>query len=317
MYNYFFKIANIAFEIKSNLNLNSMLETPQPFGLHANYFLDYYTKSDINCKIIIEHRKGEEFSLSVFKDVLEIKGDLSPMNQDSYNPQFRVLGNRGVVNRYILHCLEKLGNNLILHACAVRNSSNKLCIGIGGSGSGKSAFVSNSLICGWELIASEHVIINEDLTIYKGNVYDNSSLIGAKYVESNLPELSIFKERKISEPTDAKILIDYSPKSIPEVSLCLKDYDMYVTLLCFGNNQFKLPRIIEDIDFLHRTFQINSSEKISFPFIFHNSILETNLNGAPTIRTKIYNTLLDNAHSKILLGGDSKDFQNLFITLDN
>jgi hypothetical protein len=314
MNKYYFTVANVSFCVISNISFDDILNTPFPYSLHANYDLVLdKVSSNIKCTIEVIHNNSKDISVTESPYKLQLNGDFSAMYKAGYNPQFNLFGNRGIINKYILHSLEKYGGNSILHACAVLDKEYNLCIGIGGSGSGKSVFVGAALSNGWKLIATEHVIIGGDnLVAYSGNKFDNSSVLGAEKMSSSSLDIIIHWDRTISDPTDKKILVDYSSYSGIENRITLKKYRVTLVSLCFGNDNFKLAKNIDDNDYIYRLLQINSSEKITFPLIFGNVIAECPLNGSPKIRTEICSRLINSADSIVLQGGDKNDFDNFF-----
>lgn len=310
-YKFNFRITDIDINVESNIDI--FLQEPEPFNLHINYFIQAQNvnRSRKFYKIIILHKEENSIELTFKDDVFTIIGDLSPMLQEGYNKQFSLFGNKGVINRFILHLIETDLNAAVFHGCAVQHpETNKTLIGFGASGSGKSTFIANALKVGWKLIASEHIIIDNKLNIFKGNEYDNVSPLGLDFLRNNLREAVIYSDKKLVEPVGEKVFVNFHKYSISDLSLSLNTAKSTIVVLNFGNNKIPEAMAIQDKDFLLRVLQITSSEKITFPPIFGDTIFKINLNGNCDIRSVVINKLIEHTAGAVVLGGNYESFES-------
>lgn len=304
-----FSVAGINYCILSNFDIKNLLLDPQPYNLHINYLIRTKTPSkDFFTISILKNTKKLDIRTSDKK--LRISGDINPMFSNGYNPQFGLFGNKGIIHRFILHTLERSTSISAIHAAAIIHpTKHKICIAVGASGSGKSVFTSNALKIGWKLIATEQVLVGINGEIFRGNHHDNTSPKAVNFIENELKDAVIFKEKMLVEPVGSKVFIDLSKYSTDQESLNLKHGNFTLVVLNFGNGQHKSGSKIIDEDFLLRILQQTASEKICSPAIFNNQIFDLNLNGSPENRTTIVNSLIAKSKNKVVLGGDYLDFE--------
>lgn len=310
MYEYNLKISFINVKIQSNLDLASFINSYEPYNICINYYIGKHEPAEESYKIVINNDQNKKVKVSYGDKVLTISGDITPMLKDNYNKQFSLFGNKGIINRFFLHIFEEEYNAITLHGCAIKHPiTDKIIIGIGPSGSGKSTFISNALKKGWKLIATEHVIIDEQFNIYKGNVYDNISPYGIDFIRENLKDTYIYENKKLIEPLGEKIFVNYEKYSVNEENLKLNSDNSSLIILNFkkdGANRIEL----NDMDFLLRMLQIASSEKIVYPLTFCNELVDGNLNGNINVRNKMIDKIMNSNMKKIILSGNYNDFEN-------
>lgn len=309
MFEYNLKVAFIDIKIQSNLDISKFINSPEPYGLCINYYIRDIENKEEAYKIIIDNEKSEKVNVSYNNKTLLIRGNINPMMEENYNKQFSIFGNKGIINRFILHILENEFKAIALHGCAIKHpKTDKIIIGIGPSGSGKSTFISNALKNRWELIATEHVIIDEDFNLYKGNVYDNISPYALDFIKENLEKTVIFENKRLIEPLGEKIFINYEKYGVHEEKLKLNLDNASFVILNFKKESIGQIELM-DMDFLLRMIQIAASEKITFPLIFCNEILANNLNGNVELRNKVIDKILKSNIKKIILSGNYQDFE--------
>jgi len=305
-----FSIAKSNYRVISNFDVHSLLFDPQPYNLHINYLIKNKIpqKSFFTISILKSNKK---LSIVYSARVLKISGNINPMFTKGYNPQFGLFGNKGLINRFILHTLEHSASISIIHACAIIHpSNNNVCIAIGASGSGKSVFVSNALKIGWGLIATEQVLISTDREVFLGNQYDNVSPKAIDFIEKELKEAVVQKNKTLVEPIGSKIFVDLSKYSTKKISTKLRNGNFTLIVLNFGDYSNKTGSKIIDNDFILREMQYRTSEKICSPIIFNDKIFDLSFNGNPDNRTFIVNSLIAKAKDKIVLGGNYSDFES-------
>jgi len=314
-YVYELTIAHLPFRVSANIDIGNLIFNSEPYSLYINYDISIGLDTNlINLKVYeieIINMLNKDITVSYKQKKIVVSGDLSSLFDTQHNRQFSLFGNKGIFNRVILHILESNHNSCAFHGCAVKHpETNKTLIGLGFSGSGKSVFVSNALKCGWKLVATECVIINNELEIFKGNTFDNVSPKAIEFIENNLHNAKIFYDKKLIEPIEQKTFISYSKYGIKNnYYTIIPSSHLSIIILNFGNSNMGIHSIT-DMDFLLRMLQITASEKIVFPLIFDDEILNTRLNGNPKIRTDIINKLLRHSTENIILGGNYQFFEN-------
>jgi len=304
-----FSVAGINYRIQSNFDVKNLLFNPQPYNLHINYLIKEKTPSK-NYFMISILKSTKKLDIQTSNKKLRISGNIDPMFSNDYNPQFGLFGNKGIINRFILHTLEHSAGISTIHAAAIIHpTKHSVCIAVGSSGSGKSVFTSNALKIGWKLIDTEQFLVNANGKVLTGNCYDNVSPKAIKFIENGLEDAVIFKEKMLIEPIDSKVFVNLSKYSTSLNKFRLKQKNFTLIVLNFGNDQHRFGSKIIDNDFLLRVIQQTASEKICYPLIFNDRIFNLNLSGNPESRSIVVNSLIAKAKDKIILGGDYLDFE--------
>ena len=102
-----YQIGKIIFEITLNsekYKISDLFDEPQPYNLYINYHILKCNEGKVNEKIII--KDGNDTSIMVKEDSLIITTNISKIVQKNYNHQFSLFGNKGIIQKYILHILE-------------------------------------------------------------------------------------------------------------------------------------------------------------------------------------------------------------------
>ena len=308
-----YKIRGIVFEIvlhSDKYKISDLFNEPQPYNLYINYHIVKCKKDDTtNEKIIIND--NDNTSVKIEDGNFIINANVSKLVQKNYNHQFSLFGNKGIVQKYILYILETKYNSIIFHGCALKNKRDEIIIGLGGSGSGKSVLINLALQKGWELISTEQTIINNDMYIYKGNIFDNVSPLSEESVRENLPKAIIFPEKRLIEPIGQKIFVDMSSYQMKNDKIKMDLNKLTIINVDFKGKNEKIVNI-KDKDYLLRLLQISASDKISFPAIIENSFIEFPYIGNAKIKNDIINNLIKSNAKKIILSNGFTGF-NLFL----
>ena len=118
-----YQICGIVFEIELHSKkyiISDLFEEPEPYNLYINYnILKCIETEKIDEKIIINDAKITSIALN--QEGLIINTDISSIVKKDYNHQFSLFGNKGVVQKYILHILESKYNRIVFHGCALIN----------------------------------------------------------------------------------------------------------------------------------------------------------------------------------------------------
>ena len=139
---------------------------------------DYYPPPGLDGYFYIFDYKGIKPNVSIVEDNIVAIGDWSKLEEDTVDKRYTLLGNQGLLFRFILITLERKHGIYSFHACALYNEeSNEMLFALGERGSGKSALLLSALDKSlFQLFATEivHVgIAGEDITFYKGTLRNN------------------------------------------------------------------------------------------------------------------------------------------------
>lgn len=312
-----YRIAGIPFLIRGDLSegkRNDMLGEPQPYNLYINYDVEIDADVVDECvggPEVIRIRESEgNHSFTGSPEGFDICVDVDDMLRLDYNWQFSLFGNKGIVQKYILHILEKKYKRIVFHGCAIRNRCDgRIIIGLGQSGAGKSVFVATALRNGWEMIATEQVLIDDQMNIYRGNVYDNVSPLSIGILREWLPDAHIMDTKRLIEPLGQKVLVDMRKYAMIE-RVCTIALDK----LCISNLDFHGKNLgairIEDSDYFLRLLQICASEKISSPAIVKNRLVNVAFSGDSNFRQYMIERIIDSPAERIILSGGFGGFEN-------
>lgn len=307
-----YRIAGINFEIilnSKNYKLIDLFNEPEPYNLYINYYIEENDELEPDEIIIINDDKNN--SLENTKNSLTINTDISKLVKKDYNYQFSLFGNKGIIQKYIIHILETKYNCILLHGCALINQNNEVIIGLGGSGSGKSVLINIAIQNGWKLIATEQTIIDMDMHIYKGNIFDNVSPLSKELIEEKLKSALILPDKRLIEPLGQKIFVDMSKYAITTDKIKI-DLNKLTIINVNFNGQNESIMNIQDNDYLLRLLQISASEKISFPAIIKNELIAFPYLGNAPLRQKIINSLINSNSKKIILSNGFEGFNLYF-----
>lgn len=307
-----YKIRGIVFEIILNSDkykISDLFDEPQPYNLYINYHITKCPKDDTtNEKIIIND--NDNTSVKIEDGNFIIDTNLSKLVQKNYNYQFSLFGNKGIIQKYILYILERKYNSIVFHGCALKNEQDEIIIGLGGSGSGKSVLINLALQKGWELISTEQTIIDNDMYIYKSNIFDNVSPLSEELINKNLPKAIILSEKRLIEPIGQKIFVDMSSYQMKNDKIKMDLNKLTIINVDFKGKNENIVNI-EDKDYLLRLLQISASDKISFPAIIENNLIDFPYIGNAKLKNDIINTLIESNAKKIILSNGFTGF-NLF-----
>jgi len=307
-----YRIGGIIFEIilnSKNYKISDLFGEPQPYNLYINYHILKCNDDKANEKIIIND--DSKTSIKIKEDNLIINTNISKIIQKNYNHQFSLFGNKGIIQKYILHILEKKYNSIVFHGCALKNKQNEIILGLGGSGSGKSVLINIALQKGWELISTEQTIIDKDMYIYKGNIYDNVSPLSEELVNKKLPKAIILSDKRLIEPLGQKVFVDMSSYEMNNDKIKIDLNKLTIINVNFNGKNENISNI-EDRDYLLRLLQISASEKISFPAIIANNLIDFPYIGDAKLRGNIINDLINSNSKKIILSNGFTGFDLFF-----
>lgn len=287
-----------------------LFKDPEPYNLYINYhILECNNDEKVQERIIIND--DDNTSVELKQEGFVINTDISSIVKKDYNHQFSLFGNKGIVQKYILHILETKYNRIVFHGCALINKDNEIIIGLGQSGSGKSSLINVALQNGWKLLSTEQTVIDKDMFIYKGNVYDNVSPLSKELVSKKLIKAVILHEKRLVEPLGQKIFVDMREYETNNNKIKI-DFNKLTIINVDFNGKNKNMCNIEDKDYLLRIFQVSASDKISFPAIIRNSLINFPYIGNAIVREGVIDTLIKSNANKIILSNGFTGFELFF-----
>ncbi len=240
----------------------------------ANFKIeDFQSDLPIDGYFYIFDLSGISPTISVNKEKVFAVGEWSKLEAEALDKRYSLLGNQGLLFRYILTLLERKYGIYNLHACALYNeASNNLILALGERGSGKSALLLALLNEGrFKLFASEIVHIGlEDgkVKFYKGTLRNN---VRVGHLLEDFPEIAEnigVKFGSLDDPWGTKIQLDFGMYGVekdeivdPKVTLILPRIEEY--------NKLSLAKEITDTRRIKRALVENLSDKInSLPLIY-------------------------------------------------
>lgn len=308
-----YQICGIIFEIdlySKEYKVEDLFGEPEPYNVYINYHIVKYNgNKEADERIIINDTFNTSVALK--EESFVINTNISNIIKKDYNHQFSLFGNKGIVQKYILHILEVKYHRIVFHGCALINKDNEIIIGLGQSGSGKSVLINVALQNGWELLSTEQTVIDDNMFIYKGNVYDNVSPLSEKLVSEKLTKAIILNNKKLIEPLGQKIFVDMRAYETSSNKVKI-NFDKLTIINVNFNGKSQNMCNIEDKDYLLRLFQISASDKISFPTIIENNLIDFPYIGSVAVRENVIDTLLKSDAKKIILSNGLEGFELFF-----
>ena len=306
-----YKIRGIVFEIILNSDkykIYDLFDEPQPYNLYINYNIIKCNDDIISERIIIND--SDITSVKIENGSFIINSNISRLVQKNYNHQFSLFGNKGIIQKYILYILETKYNSIVFHGCALKNEKSDIIIGLGESGSGKSILINIALQRGWKLISTEQTIIDDEMNIFKGNIFDNVSPLSKELIREKLPQAVILSDKRLIEPIGQKIFVDMSFYQTKYDKFKMDLNKLTIINVNFNGKNENITEI-EDKDYLLRLFQISASDKISFPAIIENNLIDFPYIGNSKLKNNIISNFIESDAKKIMLSNGFKGF-NLF-----
>lgn len=282
----------------------------QPYAIGTNLWMREGGAPSLAYSVVVEEGDGP-LQITRTASSLTIRGNRMAERADGYNRQFALFGNKGIVQQFFIHLLEQ-NDTAIFHAAAVVHPvTGRVLIGMGPTGSGKTAFVCSALEAGWRLVASELVLVDTGGRLYAGNRLDNMPPGVQAELATRLPAAIQYVDRRLVEPIGQKFLVDLTPyaDSAWERLLSAGSYDIVV--LAFGRlvEGGELTLLLRNNDFVRRVLQRAACEKAVQAPVFDSQLFPV-FDGAPTSRADVVEGLLAGARRHTLIGGSMANFRS-------
>jgi len=245
-------------------------------SLNANFQVsptDYQQLSELDGYFYIFDYKGAKPNIVVSEDHILATGDWSRLEKEAVDKRYTLLGNQGLLFRFILTILERKHHIYNFHACALYDEgSNEMLLVLGERGSGKSALLLSALDKGlFKLFATEivHVgITDEGITFYKGTLRNNVRAGHLLYDFPGVAENIGLKLSSLEDPWGTKIQVNlgkYGTKSDiivnPEITIVIPRIEEH--------NELCQYHYIKNMRKMKLTLMDNICDKIrSLPLIY-------------------------------------------------
>lgn len=252
---------------------------------------DYKPPPGLDGYFYIFDHKGVEPSILIDEDKIVSVGDWSMLEEKAMDKRYTLLGNQGLLFRFILTTLERKHGIYNFHACALYNEeSNEMLFALGERGSGKSALLLSALDKGlFKLFATEivHVkITGGDITFYRGTPRNNVRAGHLLYDFPKIAEKIGVKLSELQDPWGTKIQINlesYGAKSHvvinPKVTLIIPRIEEY--------NKTCQYSYIKDMRKVKRLLMENICDKITSLALIYETIPIGSLDDPTLMRKRL------------------------------
>jgi len=211
--------------------------------------------------------KGTPPSLDFGGDMVTAVGDWSALEEETLDRRYSLLGNQGVLFRYILTVLERKGI-FNFHACGLCDRETGMTyLVLGERGSGKSALLLAALDSGRYLAFGTEIvhagIEAGDLVFYTGCLRNNVRVGHMLYDFPGLAEKIGVEFTEVEDPWRTKVQLDFGAFSIPQEKIVDPELVLVIPRI---EEELSRPRIhragINEHEKVKRTLLENLSDKI-------------------------------------------------------
>ncbi len=221
-------------------------------------------------------------NISIVEDNIVAIGDWSALEEATVDKRYTLLGNQGLLFRFVLTTLERKHGIYNFHACALYNEeSNEMLFALGERGSGKSALLLSALDKGlFKLFATEivHVGITDDgITFYKGTLRNNVRAGHLLYDFPKIAENIGVKLSELQDPWGTKVQVNLESYGTetdvvinPKITLIIPRIEEY--------NKSCLYNFINDMRKVKRLLMENLCDKITSLALIYETVPVDSLN---------------------------------------
>ncbi|MEM4718324.1 MAG: hypothetical protein QXE81_06190 [Desulfurococcaceae archaeon] len=211
--------------------------------------------------------------ISIDKDNVVAVGEWSRLEKQVSDKRYTLLGNQGLLFRFVLTVLERKYGIYSFHASGLYNEeTNELLLALGERGSGKSALMLSALEKGlYKLLAGEILhaeISGDDLIFYRGSPRNN---VRAGHLIYDFPALMKkigVRFRDLADPWGTKVQVDLQ-KFMTKYEQIVNPQIILVIPRIEEHNKYCKFSYIDNKDKLKRALTENISDKLrSLPLIY-------------------------------------------------
>jgi hypothetical protein len=229
--------------------------------------IDYQPAPELDGYFTILDRPGDPPSIDFTERLVTATGDWSALEEATLDRRYSLLGNQGVLFRYMLTVLERKGV-FNFHACGLqdRDSGTPYLI-LGERGSGKSALMLAALDSGrYQAFGTEIVhagIEAGQLVFFRGCLRNNARVGHLLYDFPGLAEQIGVGFKDLDDPWGTKVQLDFGSFATPEAMIPSKGLVIVVPRIEEElSRAYVTPVRPEQLPKLKRTLLENLSDKI-------------------------------------------------------
>ena len=208
------------------------------------------------------------------------RGPFAVMERSMLDKRYTLLGNQGLLYRFIMYILEKKYGIYSFHANALYSEErDELFVVFGGAASGKSPALMAGLCNGLTVFGTElvHFSVGDgEYTFYQSSCLDN---IRPQSIHDDFPELltrlTVPSDKGFSSPS-SKFLLDMRHLSAPKAVLKSPRLRLIVPRVEAGRDPVIINRV-EDQGLVAKMLFDNLAEKIAASFTMYNSMASCGL----------------------------------------
>ncbi len=228
--------------------------------------LDAYLKINDDEKILPK--------LKISSEEIVATGFFSELTKNTSDLRYSLFGNEGLLFRYALMLLEERYRIYSFHACSMYDEkNNRLFIGCGPAGSGKTCLIMKGLELGLKLFSTEmtHFEIGKEVKFYKGSLVDNIRIGNLKYSYPALLKKLNLRFPETRDEWGKKIAVNLGKfeTSFDEISNC--QVIIILPHIEEGREKVYLSEVKDERTIIKNLFD-NASEKIGGEVLLYESI---------------------------------------------
>lgn len=281
LYRTILDILGIKIELLSNMKLDffqNYFSFSNVESLHSDFgkvsLLDQDEDACIDGRVIL-FDQNDTTEINITGNVIVASGPFVQMEREMSDKRYTLLGNQGLLYRFILAMLEKKSGIFSFHANALYSeNSHELTIFLGGAASGKSPALLAGVCRGLKVFGTELVHFSVkagQVAFYRSACLDNIRL---ECLHNDFPELCSLLQvptcEGFSSPS-SKFLLDLRKFAAPDDVILDPKLRLIMPKVEMGRSPV-ITDLIKDKEVMSKLLFDNLSEKISPSFTLYNKL---------------------------------------------
>lgn len=248
--------------------------------------------ADLKGSFSILDQKDSIPAIEIREERITACGDWSRLEEETIDRRYSLLGNQGVLFRYLLTVLERHGI-YSFHACGlVEKESGTTCLVLGERGSGKSALLLAALASGRFLSFGTEIVhagLDEDgLCFYRSSLRNNVRLGHMIYDFPRLAEEIGVSFSATDDPWNTKVQLDFSQFAVTEDKISGQQTILVIPRIEEEVSQPMISRMAEsDLIKLKRSMVENISDKICSLALIYETVPVGTLDNPGLMKNRI------------------------------
>jgi len=249
--------------------------------------IEYETGMDSYC--YLEDDPNIPMNINAAQPNLLIQGDISRLEAEGGDKRFVILGNMGIWFRFIL-AIQEIHGIYSLHASAIyKPEQNELLLIAGKAGAGKTVFLLESILRGYQIFSTEMTYFNfssAGIRFLRGALMDNIR-IGAFI--NDFPEVA---ERlglslpQVDKPWSKKISVDMRQIATLSEQLTNPTISIIFPRIEIGHQRAVVDDIPQPRSLIRMLFEI-ASEKIGATYLLYEELAATGLDSPQLAQARL------------------------------